>query len=77
MTEAVGRRKKWAWPNHFFAVAMKPGLLETTDEIRITSSEMRFVKSTAKYTKSDHKSVITELKLEPMMSYIKCYQNSW
>jgi hypothetical protein len=50
------------------------------DSNRLTACEMKFMRRTAGYTKWDHKrneDILTELKIEPMIHYIKHYQESW
>jgi hypothetical protein len=46
---------------------------------RFTACEMKFMRRTVGYTKWDHKrnDILTELKIEPMIDYIKHYQESW
>ena len=47
---------------------------------RITANEMKFMRYTAGCTKWDHKrneDVMKELQLEPVVNYIKHYQNTW
>jgi hypothetical protein len=40
---------------------------------------MKFMRGTEGYMKWDHKrnDILTELKIEPMIDYIKHYQESW
>jgi hypothetical protein len=50
------------------------------DSNRLTACKMKFTRRTLDYTKWDHKrneDILTELKIEPMIDYIKHYQESW
>jgi len=54
--------------------------LRKKDESRITANEMKFMRYTAGYTKWDHKhneDVLEELQVEPVIEYIRSYQNNW
>jgi hypothetical protein len=50
------------------------------DSNRLMACEMKFMKRMAGYTNWDHKrnqDILTELRIEPMIDYIKHCQESW
>jgi hypothetical protein len=54
--------------------------MDNKKRLRLTACDMKFMRRTAGYTKWNHKrneDILLELKIQPMIDYIKHYQESW
>jgi len=61
-------------------MVVKPGLIKARDARRITAAEMKYMKITAGYTRTDYETntqIAKELKITPVVDKLLGYKRNW